>query len=93
MNTTVTENTLTKEALKAMPLNEIAQAIELAWSKVYFGARPYLDAMHTLETMNDRYGMDSAASIVVYFLSNASGFRGPTAKLIRAELKRRYDAR
>jgi hypothetical protein len=57
------------------------------WKKVNFGAVPYLDAMTTLGSIHDDYGCDSAESIVRYFLSNATGWRGETAKRIKAELK------
>jgi len=70
------------------PLYEIAREIRKDWgSKVYFGAKPYLDAMASLNSINDNYGWDSAKSIVLYFLGNASTWRGETAKRIKAELK------
>ncbi len=69
------------------PLHEIARDIRANWPKVYFGAVPYLEAMSQLNTIDDQYGADSAASIVRYFLANASTWRGPVAKVIKAELK------
>jgi hypothetical protein len=70
------------------PLYEIASEIRKDWgSKVNFAARPYLDAMATLNSINDSYGWDSGKSIVLYFLSNAASWRGETAKRIKAELK------
>jgi hypothetical protein len=67
---------------------QIAQDVRNEWgNKVYFGAKPYLDAMLTLEDKNSTYGMDSADSIVRYFLANASTFRGDKAKALKAELK------
>jgi len=68
-------------------LSEIAREIRNDWKPVYFGAVPYLQAMQTLDSIDDDYGMDSAKSIVLYFLSNASTWRGETAKRIKAELK------
>lgn len=47
----------------------------------------YLDAMASLATACDRYGLDDAKSIVRYFLANASTFRGEKAKALKAELK------
>jgi hypothetical protein len=73
----------------ATPLNVIAEAIERDWPKVNFAARPYLDAMHALRSVSDDYGMDRGDMIVAYFLSNASGYRGETARAIKAELRRR----
>ena len=70
------------------PLNVIANEIQKDWSaKVYFGARPYLQAMSTLNSVNDNYGMDSGRSIVNYFLANAGTWRGETARRVKAELK------
>jgi hypothetical protein len=69
-------------------LSVIAREIKKDWgTKVYFGAKPYLDAMQSLDTMNDNYGYDSAKSIILYFLSNASSWRGDKAKEIKKELK------
>ena len=68
-------------------LNIIASEIVASWPRVYFGAVPYLEAMLSLDSIDDKYGCDSAKSIVLYFLSNASTWRGPEAKRLKAELK------
>lgn len=68
-------------------LSEIAQEIRKDWEKPYFGAIPYLEAMSCLSSVSDRYGYDSGESIVLYFLSNASTWRGENAKRIKGELK------
>jgi hypothetical protein len=68
-------------------LRVIAADIRRNWPKVYFGAVPYLDAMSDLTTTSDRYFEDSGDSIVRYFLSNATTWRGPEARRIKAELK------
>jgi len=70
------------------PLSEIAQEIRKDWAKVNYGAKPYLDAMATLNSINDMYYQDTAKSIVLYFLSNATTWRGETAKRVKAELKK-----
>jgi hypothetical protein len=70
------------------PLYEIAREIRKDWgAKVNFAAKPYLDAMASLTSINDNYGWDSGSTIVRYFLSNASSWRGETAKAIKKELK------
>jgi len=70
------------------PLHEIAREIKADWKKVFYGAAPYLDAMATLNSIDDNStNFDSADSIVRYFLANASTWRGETAKRIKAELK------
>lgn len=72
---------------KARPIHEIAWEIKRDWKNIYFGARPYLDAMFALNSISDNYGLDSGKSVVLYFLSNAATWRGPKAKAIKAELK------
>ncbi len=69
------------------PLYEIAQDIESHWTNVWFGARPYLDAMKSLNSIHDNYGLDSAESIVLYFLANAHTWKGESARRVKAELK------
>jgi hypothetical protein len=69
-------------------LNTIAQEIRKDWgSRMYFGAVPYFKALESLDQVTDQYGCDSGKSIVLYFLSNASTWRGDCAKRIKAELK------
>ena len=68
-------------------LSTIALDIRMDWKHVYFGAVPYLNAMATMDSVHSDYGCDSGESIVLYFLGNAKGWRGETAKRIKAELK------
>lgn len=70
------------------PIYKIASDISREWgSKTNYAAKPYLEAMFDLNTINDNYGLDSGKSIVLYFLSNASTFRGEKAKALKTELK------
>jgi len=71
----------------ARPLFTIARDSRRAWPRVYFAAVPYLDAMSSLNSINDRYYQDDARGIVRYFLANAAQFRGDDAKALKAELK------
>ena len=71
----------------ARPLHVIATEISFNWSNVNFAAKPYLDAMGDLSSVTDRYGADSASSIVRYFLANAGSWRGDVARRVKAELK------
>jgi hypothetical protein len=69
-------------------LSTIAAEIRKDWgTKVNFAAKPYLNAMASLNTIHDRYGCETGSEIVLYFLSNASTWRGETAKRIKSELK------
>ncbi|QGH79769.1 hypothetical protein SEA_ANON_98 [Gordonia phage Anon] len=72
---------------KVRTLSEIAGEIWATWTKPYFGAVPYLEAMQHIQGVEDKYGWDSGDSIVRYFLSNAGTWRGEDAKRIKAELK------
>ena len=67
---------------------KISKDIEKAWGdKVHFAAKPYLWAMRELTTIDSVYGHDNAKSVVSYFLSNASTFRGEQARALKIELK------
>ena len=72
--------------LQNRPLHLIAREIKTDWPHPYFGAVPYLQALFSLDSIKDYYGADSGRSIVAYFLSNASTWRGETARRIKAEL-------
>jgi hypothetical protein len=76
------------QAVQTRPIYEIAQDIRKDWKNVNFAAKPYLEAMMDLDKITDNYGADSAKSIVLYFLNNASSWRGPKAKEIKQELKK-----
>ena len=75
-------------AIKLRPISTIAYDVLREWNgKVNYAAKPYLAAMFDFETINDKYGADSARSVVLYFLGNASSFRGERAKQLKQELK------
>jgi hypothetical protein len=69
------------------PLYVIAAEIRADWKNVWFGAEPYLQAMSTLESVDDMYGLDTGKYIVDYFLANAQTWRGETARRVKKELK------
>jgi hypothetical protein len=68
-------------------INEIATEIKKDWTNVNYAAKPYLQAMLGLENKEDKYFLDTGKSIVLYFLSNASGYRGHKARELKKELK------
>lgn len=84
--------TKTKVAAKALerPLYAIADEIRRDYRKqgkpVYFAAVPYLDAMGSLDTLDDSFFEDSAVSVVNYLLSNLGTYRGETARRVKDEL-------
>lgn len=71
----------------------IAAEIETKWKNINPYAKEYLNAMKALFTTdkNASYYYDDARSIVLYFLANASGWRGEDARRIKAELKAMVD--
>lgn len=73
------------------PLFQIAAEIFHLWKKPSYAAMPYLTALRHLNTPRDSYGADTGESVVLYFLSNASGWRGPDARRIKAELKQHLE--
>ena len=68
-------------------LPEVVADIRRDWKKPYFAAVPYIQAMSELESVNDKVMLDSGREIVQRFLSNASLWRGETAKRCKAELR------
>ncbi len=70
------------------PIHEIATQIARSWKNINYGAKPYLNAMYTLNSIDDMYMQDTAKSVVLYFLANAQTWRGEDAKRIKAELKK-----
>lgn len=78
---------MAKTKIQNRPLHAVARDIRNDQTNPYFGAVPYLQAMSLLDSIDDMYGFDTAKSIVRYFLSNASTWRGETAKRIKKELK------
>ena len=68
-------------------IKDIAKEIRSDWKKPYFGAVPYLEAMETRHASEDNDCMGAAKTIVLYFLANATTWRGETARRVKAELK------
>ena len=79
--------TTTATKTKVRLLSTIAREIKSDWKNVYFGAKPYLDAMSQLNSIDDMFYFDTAKSIVIYFLGNASSWRGDVARRVKNELK------
>ena len=75
--------------LPSAPISSIASVIKADWKNPSPYALPYLKAMFNLSTMGSMYYADAAQSIILYFLANAQGWRGPVAKAVKAELKSR----
>ena len=68
-------------------ISEIASEIRKTWKNVNYAAKPYLDEMRWMGTIEDNVMFDSGRDIVLRFLGNAATWRGDDAKRIKAELK------
>jgi hypothetical protein len=64
----------------------IAREISANWPKPYFGAVPYLKAMHALDSIGENFYEDSGVSVVSCFLANANTWKGDVARRLKAEL-------
>ena len=84
---TTTEGKVLKTTKIKRPIYEIAREIRADWKPVSPHARPYLEAMFFIYDVNDYYFSDSGKSVILYFLANASTWRGETARRIKEELK------
>jgi len=68
-------------------ISHIAGIIIQDWKKVNYAAKPYLQAMLSLNDKTDEYMCESAEYIVLRFLNNAKSYRGPIAKELKAKLR------
>lgn len=83
-----------EKMIPSLSIAAIAAIIKKNWKAtskngIYFGAVPYLQAMGHMQNITDSYGSDSGKSIVLYFLSNATTWKGDVAKLVKKELNKR----
>lgn len=81
------------ESLKTMTISDIARVVNKHWPKPYFGAVPYIQSMTACETLDSRFIAEDGKTQVLYFLSNATTWRGEVARLVKAELNRRLKAK
>jgi len=88
MNTTANVrplHTIASEII--MDMESISKAKGKYWRNAYPYASPYVEAMMSLNSVNDNYIWDSGREIVCRFLSNAATWKGEKAKAIKKELK------
>jgi len=70
-------------------LQSICRTIRRNWPNMPACAAAYFEPLASLESLQNDYGLDSGKSIALYFLSNASTWKGDVARAIKAELKAR----
>lgn len=68
-------------------VSEIAYAIAKDWQNINPYAADYLNAMKEIRDIDGSYYTDSAKSVVLYFLANASSYRGESARAYKSILK------
>lgn len=76
-------------AISDMTLRELVALIRKNWRPVNYAAIPYLQALSELHSLSDVYIQESGKSLARYFLANAGTWRGPVAKAVKDELKKR----
>ena len=76
-----------KTNLQMRNISQIAKEILADWKNPYYGAKPYIQAMLNLNSVDDKYGVEPAMNILNGFLANASTWRGEKARQIKNELK------
>jgi len=82
----------TKEPVIVVPekICDIARMIIKDWRSqgkgINYAAKPYVEAMLSIENINDNFGYDSGVSIVRYFLCNANSWKGNTAREVKKKL-------
>lgn len=79
---------------KTMTNAELARAAVNDWETPWFGAVPYVEAMREMlaagmDPLTDAYYADSPGEVVLRFLGNAAQWRGPVAREVKAEMKKR----
>jgi len=79
--------------LSTMTLSEIASLIyddhRTQGRQVNYAAKPYLEAMTTLQHIDDNYFQDTGSSVVAYLLGNLTSWKGDVARAVKKELNRR----
>jgi hypothetical protein len=78
---------MTKTLNERVSVSEIAHAIAKDWTNVSPYAKDYLEAMKSISSVEENYYADSAKSVILYFLANASTYRGENARSYKALLK------
>jgi len=75
--------------LPTAPLSQIADIIRRDWKNPWFGAKPYIRAMLQCPSVDSHYGVETGKDIALGFLANCATWRGPVAKVVKIELRKR----
>ena len=77
------------DSLPQVPVCELAAICKRNWKPVHPFARPYVDALLSMRSVDDPYGADSGREVAIKFLGNAQAWKGPVADAVKDELKKR----
>jgi aminoglycoside phosphotransferase (APT) family kinase protein len=79
--------------MKDLTISAIAQLIRKDYQSkgkpVHPHAKPYVDAMACMHSIDDNFGLDDGRGIVAYALGNLTTWKGQTAREVKSELNRR----
>jgi hypothetical protein len=81
--------------LTALDLQDLVAMVYADWDHVNPYAASYLNAMdvNDCHQLDDPVGNETAEIQIRYLLTHAAGWRGPTARAVKAELRRRLERR
>lgn len=69
------------------PIYCIADMIYQDWKNISPHALPYLRGMSGMSTVKDYVGFDPGKEVILYFLVNATSWRGDVARAVKTHLK------
>ena len=75
--------------LKTASIKRIARIIISDWGRPSPYAKPYIEAMLTMDKITDPYYLDPGREIVARFLCNARIWKGDVARVVKKELNAR----
>lgn len=87
------DKTTTARSVNAGPrtIKAIVSDVITTWGDklptVGYAAKPYLEALTTVETTEEYYGDDKAEHLLRYALSNMAQFKGQRARELKEELR------
>jgi hypothetical protein len=80
----------TPQSLRREPYNALAQIARDDWGpNITPRGVELLDVMRSMRSVYDHYMLSSGTDYLSTFLANARGWRGPTARMVKAEMRRR----
>lgn len=79
--------TIAAEIINDISNQAMAKKVQTRWRDLVPAAAPYLEAMLTLDKVDDKYGLDEGRDIILRALTNLTSYRGEKARTLKAELR------